>query len=247
MRFGAVLALTLALALPAGVALGVDDSDTATAIRKVLQSRYKDIQIIDVQASPIAGLYEVYTGDTIAYSNATGDYLIVGSILDTRSRRDLTATRLDERNAIDFDSLPVAQAIKVVKGNGSRKVAVFSDPDCPFCQRLEKTFADITDVTIYTYLYPIDSLHPDASNKARAIWCANKREEVWTRWMTEKKAAPAAPASCKDDPIAELQALGEKLRVNSTPTLVFSSGRRVSGALDARRLEVALNEGRLKK
>jgi thiol:disulfide interchange protein DsbC len=242
------LAAAVALALPV-LALGVVTPAAAAdvpkavsdALKKNIEARFPDAKVEAVNPSPIPGLYEVFLGDTIVYSDGNGDYLILGSMMDAKTRSNVTSERMNALNSIPFDQLPLAKAIKVVKGNGKRSVAVFSDPDCPFCHQLEDTLAKMTDVTIYTFLYPIASLHPDAPNKARAIWCAQDRNTVWTQWMTEKKAIPAVAASCKNDPVKELQALGDKLHVNSTPTLFFPSGKRVSGALPQKQLEAALD------
>jgi thiol:disulfide interchange protein DsbC len=211
-------------------------------IREALKTRFKDIEIIDVKPSPVPGIYEVFTGDSIAYSNATGDYVFVGSLMDTRTRTNLTNERVNERNAVAFETLPLGQAIKVVKGNGKRRMVVFSDPDCPYCKQLERTLAGVNDVTVYNLLYPITSLHPDAEKKAHAIWCAKDRVSSWTSWMREQQAPKTVSAPCKDDPVSSLQDLGHKLRVSSTPTMLFPSGKRVSGALAADELEPLLNE-----
>jgi thiol:disulfide interchange protein DsbC len=212
-----------------------------TTIRETLAARYPSVPVVDVRPGPMPGLYEVFTGDQIAYSDATGDHLFVGTLVETKSQRDLSAEKLDERLAIDFAALPFDRAIKTVKGDGSRKLAVFSDPDCPYCQQLEHELASITNVTIYTFLYPIAQLHPGAPAKAHAIWCSENKSQVWTDWMVEKKAPTGA--SCDNDPIEELQALGKKLRVNSTPTLYSGTGKRFGGALSAAKLEKMLNEG----
>jgi thiol:disulfide interchange protein DsbC len=233
------LAVPLAVAITAGHA--ADTPTPAATVRQTLESRFPDIAVLDVQSAPMPGLFEIFTGDGIAYSNATGDFLLLGSLMDTRTRRNLTAESLDAHNSIDFASLPVTQAIKVVKGNGQRRLAIFADPDCPYCQKLEQELASITDVTIYTYLYPLANLHPDAPAKAHAIWCAKDRSEAWTHWMLERRVAEPE-AGCSADPIKDLQALGAKLRINSTPTLFLASGKRISGMLPAAQLEQALSE-----
>jgi len=237
-RIGALLALALTRLLHA------DEKDSAAAtLKQTLQSRFLDIRIIAVKPSPVAGLFEVYTGDMISYVDGTGNFLLIGSLMDTRTRRNLTVDRVNERNAVNFDTLPLAQSIKVVKGNGKRRMAVFSDPDCPYCQQLEKQLASVSDVTIYTFLFPIASLHPEATNKAHAIWCAKDRGTTWTQWMQNHQALPPAPAKpCKDDPIETLHTLGDKLFISSTPTLFFANGKRVSGAIAAAQIEQRLNE-----
>jgi thiol:disulfide interchange protein DsbC len=210
-------------------------------LKQTLQGRFPDIKILDVRPSPVPGLFEVLTEDTLAYSTPNGDYLFVGSLMDTRSRQNLTKESMDARNAVDFGTLPVAQAIKVVKGNGQRQLAVFADPDCPYCKKLEEELASVTNVTVYTYLYPLDDLHPGAREKSHAIWCAKDRSQAWTQWMTEQKSVPPL-ASCKEDPVDELRSLGAKLRINSTPTLFLASGKRVSGLVPAAELEKMLNQ-----
>jgi thiol:disulfide interchange protein DsbC len=184
------------------------------------------------------GVYEVFLGDQIVYTDASADYLLMGPLVDTQTRKNLTEARLSQHGRINFHSLPFDRAIKVVKGNGSRQFAVFSDPDCPYCQQLEKTLLSVNDVTMYVFLYPIAALHPQSPAKARSIWCAKDRSQAWSQWMHQQKLPQGA--SCKDDPVEELQQLGDKLRVNSTPTLFFANGERVAGAVPAAELEKLL-------
>src|SRR6185312_12195376 len=217
------------------------DKDPTAVIKETLKNRFKDVDIVDVKPSPVPGIYEVFTGDMIAYSDATGNYVFLGSLMDTRTRANLTQDRVNERNAVAFDTLPLDQAIKVVKGNGKRRMVVFSDPDCPFCKQLERTLAGVNDTTVYVLLFPITSLHPDAANKAHAIWCSKDRVTTWLSWMRDAQAPKAVSQPCKDDPVQSLQALGRKLYINSTPTLMFPNGRRISGALPAEQLEPLLN------
>lgn len=212
-------------------------SDVDAAIRKVFATTYPSVKIVDVRPGPVEGLYEVFTGDNIVYANATGSLLFVGPLVDTATKSNLTNQRIDERNAIDFSTLPFDKAIKTVKGDGRHMLAVFSDPDCPFCKQLEQSIHTFDNVTIYTFLYPITSLHPDAANKARNLWCSADRAQAWQQWMIDGKAAPAVTESCKADPIEELRALGQKLRVGSTPTLFFANGQRVAGTLTAEQLK----------
>ena len=128
-------------------------------------------------------------GDQIVYADATGKYVLVGSMLDTENKENLTNASMNDRGRIDFKTLPVKQAIKVVKGNGSRVFAVFSDPDCPYCQQLEKSLLSVNDYTMYVYLFPIATLHPQAPVKAHAIWCAPDRAQAWRDWMQDEEAA----------------------------------------------------------
>lgn len=213
--------------------------EIAATIKKTLDSRFPGTAVSDVQVSPLPGLYEVYVGGKIYYADATGDHVIVGgSIIDTRTKTDLTDARLQEMGTIDFKSLPFDKAIKVVHGNGSRQLAAFEDPDCPFCQKLEQELATIKDTTVYVFLFPIDTLHPQASKHAHEIWCAPDRATAWTGWLTQRKALPEA--TCQKDPIGELTKLGDKLNIDGTPTMFLANGHRVGGAIPTDQLEKLL-------
>ena len=143
-------------------------------------------------------------------------------------------------NRIDFAALPLDKAIKEVRGNGKRQVAVFSDPDCPYCKRLEVEFAQMTDITIYNFMMPIPSLHPRAQNKAEQIWCQPDRTAAWTAWMREGKNPP--PVAACANPVAETMALGQQHGFNGTPTMVMPNGKVISGYLRQPELTQALDE-----
>lgn len=220
---------------------GAEVKNTPTdAIRNALRTRFPDMPVVSVQPAPVAGLYEVYTGNELVYTDAGAEHLIIGPLWETASKRNLTAERIGELTAIDFSTLPLDRAIRTVKGNGSRKLAVFSDPDCPFCKKLEQELASVTDVTIYTFLYPIAALHPAAASKARAIWCSENRPVAWKQWMIDGQLPEER--ECKDAAsIDENVKLGEQLGINGTPTLFGADGRRVSGTLSAEALEGMLS------
>jgi len=230
-----------AAVLAASFALLASPAAANDALRKSLQSRFPDLGIEQVNKSPIPGLWEVYADGQIFYADDKGDHVLLnGMLVDTRTRTNLTDERLSKLRNIDFAGLPVELAIKEVKGNGKRKLVVFSDADCPFCKRLEKSLLEVTDVTAYTFLYPIDKLHPQANERSRRVWCSADRLRAWKDWMLEGKN-PTAAADC-DNPVAKVAALGEKYRVNGTPTLVFANGRTVPGALGAKDIERYLIE-----
>jgi thiol:disulfide interchange protein DsbC len=207
-------------------------------IHKAVESRFKGTHVLDVRSSAIAGVYEVFVGDRIVYSDATGDYLILGDLVDTRTHVNLTHAAMEQLSAIDFKSLPFDKAIKIVKGNGSRQLAVFEDPDCPYCQRLEGELKSVTNLTEYVFLFPIDELHSKASIHAHAIWCASDRAKAWTDYLLTRKLPPET--KCTGDPVPELGKLGEKRNINGTPTAYTMDGKRIDGAVSAGDLEKAL-------
>jgi thiol:disulfide interchange protein DsbC len=221
-------------------------SDEA-AIRKALQAAYPKVKAESITKTPFPGLYEVFIDGQIIYTDENFTWFITeGRLVDPKTRRELTSARFEELTRVDFEALPLDQAIKVVRGNGSRKVVVFSDPDCPFCKKLEqKELMPITDVTIYTFLYPLEGLHPDAANKAKVIWCAPDRVKAWQDWILNGQLVKGG-TSC-DTPLDKVAALGRKLGINSTPTLIFSNGKRMMGAYPTKDIEAALAEAAGKK
>jgi thiol:disulfide interchange protein DsbC len=210
------------------------------SLKKKMEAAYPKFTVDSVVKTPYAGLYEVFMGGQIIYTDENLTFLIAeGHLVDPKTKKDITGERLEELTKIDFNSLPLNKAIKVVKGNGSRKLAVFSDVDCPFCKRLEQNeLSQITDVTIYTFLYPLEQLHPNAAAKSKLIWCANDRVKAWNNWILNNQL-PKTAGNCKV-PLEEVGALARKIGVASTPTLIFADGKRMMGAQPYEAIEAAM-------
>jgi thiol:disulfide interchange protein DsbC len=209
---------TPALEIPAGL---------AGTIRTNLKARVPKLNVLAIHGTPLPGLYEVLSPDGVTYTDVSAEYVVMGQLLETRTQRNLTQEHWTSFNQVDFASLPFELAIKSTRGNGKRQIAVFADPKCPFCQELEGQLAGMDDVTIYTFLYPLEEVHPGATVQAHQIWCAADREAAWNNWM-RKQEAPAS-SECADDPLKQLAALGEKLHIQTTPTIIFRSGLRAPG------------------
>lgn len=208
------------------------------AIRKSLSERLSSLPRIDeVNKAPVAGLFEVRIGNELFYTDAEGAYLIRGEILDLKNKRNLTEERIAKLTAIDFDSLPLKDAVVWKAGNGKRRIAVFSDPNCGYCKRFEKELTGMKDVTVYTFLIPI--LGGDSPEKAKAIWCAKDATAAYRNWMLEGTAPPRLLGECAT-PIERNIELSRKHRVTGTPAIVFEDGVRVPGMLTADQLEKQL-------
>ena len=208
------------------------------AIRKNIAERLPDFPKIDeISKSPIPGLYELRVGTDILYSDEQGNHLIEGSIIDTRTRANLTKAREDKLNAIDFASLPLKDAIVWKQGSGARKIAVFADPNCGYCKKFERELQQVKDVTVYTFLIPI--LGGDSPEKSTKLWSSKDRTRAWLDWMLDGKAPPLSMGQC-ETPVARNLALARKHKINGTPAIIFEDGSRVPGALGAEQLEKQL-------
>jgi len=236
-------ALGAALCLAACAAPAFADE---AAIRKNIAERLPDFPKIDeVTKAPMAGLYEVRVGTDVLYTDEQGNYLIEGSLIDTKTRSNLTEARVAKLTAIDFSKLPLKDAIVWKQGTGARKLVVFADPNCGYCKKFERDLQQVKDVTVYTFLYPI--LGGDSPDKSRNIWCAKDSIKVWRDWMIEGTTIPASTAaSCDTSALQRNVALGRKYRISGTPGLVFEDGTHKPGAIPPAQVEQLLAASRTK-
>lgn len=216
---------------------GLVSAQTAqeSAVKKLVEPKLgQGVKVDSVIKTPYGGLYEVRVGSDILYTDEKAQYLFVGNVLDAKSGMNYTKARTDELSKIKFSDLPLESALKMVKGDGKRVIAVFEDPNCGYCKRFRKTLAGMDNITVYTFLYNI--LSEDSTVKSKNVWCSADRNKAWDEWMLNGKAPSAAPANCAT-PNEKILALGQKLRVNGTPAIFFTDGSRVPGAIDAKGLE----------
>lgn len=209
-------------------------------IRKNIAERLPDFPKIDeVSKTAIPGIYELRIGTEVLYSDERGEHVIQGELIETKTRSNLTAARIEKLTAIDFASLPLKDAIVWKQGSGARKLVVFADPNCGYCKKFEKEMQGVKDVTVYTFLYPI--LGGDSPDKSRNIWCAKDNSVAWRDWMINGTPAPRAMGGkCDLAALDRNVALGKKYRVNGTPALVFEDGKRVPGAMAPEQVEKQL-------
>ena len=237
MKFLTASAIALALAF---ASLG-SFAQEAT-IRKNLTERLPKLPPIDeISKTPMEGLYEVRVNQSeIFYTDAQGNFLIQGNLIDVRAQEDLTEKRQAKLTEIDFKDLPLKDAFTIVRGDGKRKIAVFEDPNCGYCKRFERDLTKVDNVTVHVFLYPI--LSKDSADKSRNIWCAKDKGKAFLDWMV--KDVTPAPANCDTAAIARNFEFGKKNRITGTPTLIFANGARVPGAIGADRVEKMLAEAK---
>ena len=228
--------LALAAMLVCGTALAQE-----AVIRKNLAERLPTLPKIDeIRATPIAGVFEVRFGGTeIIYTDATGDHVFAGAaLIETKTRTDLTEARINKLLEIDFDKLPIKDAVVFKQGTGTRKMAVFVDPNCGYCKRFERDIAGMKDITIYTFLVPI--LGADSATKSRDIWCAKDAPRAWRAWMLDNVVPPKTAAACDSAAIERNLEFSKKNRINGTPVTLLEDGSRKVGAVPVDALEKLL-------
>ena len=212
------------------------------AIRKNLAERLPTLPKIDeVTRTPMNGLFEIRVNDSdIFYTDAEGNFLIQGNLIDTRSKRNLTEERTEKLNAVAFDSLPLKDAFTIVRGNGKRKMAVFEDPNCGYCKRFERDLQQVNNVTVHMFLYPV--LGADSVDKTKNIWCAKDKAKTWLDVMV--RDMPLPKATCDTTAIDRNMDFGRKHKITGTPTLFFADGSRVPGAINTAQIEKFLTEAK---
>ena len=233
------------LLLIAALALSAAALADEASLRRTLEPKL-GVQIEGIEEGPVPGLYEVRyrsaQGVQVLYVDATGTYVIQGNVFDLRSKRDLTEERLRKLNAIKFESLPLDLAVKIQRGDGKRVIAMFSDPYCPACRQFERVLAQVDNVTIYVFMYPV--IRPENTDHSRMVWCSADRAKAWLELAAAPKPkVPNATKSC-GDPVDKVLKLGRSLAVNSTPTLILPNGERVAGGLAPDDLKDLLDQRR---
>lgn len=217
-------ALSIVFLMVVNAAYAATEQDLLSLLKK----KYPNTTFDLVVPSPVQGIYEVTMGRNVAYTTLDGKYMFFG-LMDAEAGKDLTAVRKAELNKISFSLLPLSNAIKDVRGNGKNVFAVFSDPDCSYCRRLENELMQLKDVTIYTFPFPL-AIHKGAEQKAVNVWCSKDQARNWNIALTQGKIPPSADCP---NPIAQNIALAKKLGINGTPTMISSDGRILQGALSA--------------
>jgi len=207
------------------------------AIRKNLSERLPQMGKIDeITKTPMPGLFEVRVGTDLYYTDAEGNFLLHGQMIDTKRQLNLTEERQEKLLAIDFATLPLKDAFTIVRGNGKRRIALFEDPNCGYCKRFERDLQKVDNVTIYMFLYPI--LGADSTEKSRNLWCAKDKAKAWQDWMVRDALPPSA--ACDATALARNIEFGRKHKITGTPTMVFTDGTRVPGAIPAQQVEKLL-------
>lgn len=228
--FAAIAAVTLATFVTAHAG--------EAEIRKNLAASIPQFaQIEEVTKSAMPGIYEVRLGGAqLFYTDADGNYLIQGSLLDVKARKNLTEERIEKLSAVDFSKLPIKDAFKIVRGNGKRQLAVFEDPNCGYCKQFERDLATVDNITVYLFLYPV--LGPDSVVKARNIWCGKDKGKIWSDWMA--RGVLPETKECDTAAVERNRSFGQKYNITGTPTLIFADGTRTPGAIPAAQVEKQL-------
>lgn len=214
------------------------DSKLLDVIKNKFTKRFPGIDADKVLQSPMPSLFEVQIGTDVVYVDENVDFLIQGSMIDAKTRLDLTQQSIQKLSAVPFEKLPLDLAFKQVRGDGSRKIAIFEDPNCGYCKQLQKSLVDAENVTIYSFLYPI--LSEDSVVKTRNVLCSKEPSKAWYGWMVDGVVPPEN--QCEDHNIQELMDLGRKLSVRGTPAIFFEDGFRASGALPLAQIHEKLNQ-----
>jgi len=232
-RFTAALALAASFAFPAL-------AQQEERVKAELKKRIPEAPVDSVRKINFGGLYEVVAGGEIYYTDEGANFLVVGNIVDLKTKQNITEARMRQVNAIKWSELPLDQAVKITRGNGSRKIAIFEDPNCGYCKRFERDLLGVTDITVYVFLYPI--LAADSVEKSKAVWCNVDKGKAWLDHMT-KDVQISGDTKCVT-PIDKNLALGRAKHVAGTPTIIFENGERVPGAMTLADFEKKLAESK---
>lgn len=207
------------------------------------KSRYPKTRVDSFALTPFKGLFEAAVGKEVIYFDKTARFILSGRLLDMDLGKDLTEARLKDLRRVSFKDLPLEKAVKTVNGSGKRKLVVFTDVDCPFSRRLAKTLFHLKDTTVYTFLFPLESLHPEARGKSDAVWCSPNPQEALDKALKGENLSKDSLKDTCSSPVADILALAKRLGIAGTPTLINEAGDRTSGALPLDKLEAFVDDG----
>lgn len=227
------------LGLVAAMAVVSAQADVST-LQANLKKNYPATKVTSVDVTPIKGIYEVVLGKNLAYTDVTGDYFLFGDIIRMKDQSNLSSQKRDELKKIDFNSLPFKDAITYKRGDGSRKLAVFSDPQCPFCKRLETELMKLDNVTIYVFTNPLVGLHPEARNLSKKIWCSKDKQKAWRDYLISS-IEPTSDGLCVNPVDSNVQ-LSRELGFDGTPMTILEDGTVVAGAVSVGELDYKLDK-----
>ena len=203
-------------------------------VRSELQKKIgANTKIKSVSPSPIPGIYEVLVGNDVFYADASSKYLIQGEIIEIATGKNITEQKQADLNRIKWSELNPSNALKAVRDNGSRQLAIFSDPNCGYCKRLEKSLQQLDNVIIYTYLIPI--LSPDSAQKSKQIWCSADPQKAYIDWMING-VAPSGKGDCST-PLNKNMSFAKTYGITGAPTIFFADGSRFQGAMQITDIE----------
>lgn len=206
------------------------------SVKAELAKKYPEVKPERITKTTYGNLFEVFAGGEIIYTDEKVTFLLLGTLVDAQTRTNVSEARLQKLNVINFNDLPFEHAIKLVRGNGSRRMAIFADPNCGYCKRFEQDVNSTDNITAYIFTYPI--LAQDSIDKSKSIWCSTDRLKAWQDQMLREKA-PTAKGTC-ETPVDKVLALGRKLNITGTPTTFFEDGERISGAMAKDKIEAKL-------
>ncbi|HAD68641.1 DsbC family protein [Acinetobacter radioresistens] len=207
------------------------------SVQNNLKQHYPNLKFEQIQSTEMNGIYSAVLDGQVVYVGEEANHILVGSMIRLKDQQNLTKDLVLKQNSIDWKQLPLQDAIKTVRGSGKRQLAVFSDPNCPYCKKLETELAKLNNVTIYTFIYPIK---PQSVKPAKQVWCSDSRTVAWQNLLV-KGIQPTANTSCTN-PIERNLSLGKSLGLQGTPAIIFSNGFKLMGAYPAEQIEQAWQE-----
>ncbi|NNH39781.1 DsbC family protein [Acinetobacter terrae] len=221
---------TLAFALVSFISsLSLANVDT---VKNNLIKQHPKLNIENIQTTDMKGIYSGSMDGQVVYVGEDAQHILVGSMYRLSDQKNLTKDLVLKQNSIDWKKLPLQDAVKSVRGNGKRQIAIFSDPNCPYCKQLETELSKLNDVTIYTFIYPIKNQSIAVSKQ---VFCEKAPALAWSN-LISKGIQPSSKKTCAN-PIERNLSLGKSLGLNGTPAIIFSNGFKVMGSHPAQEIE----------
>lgn len=206
--------------------------------------------VTSVKHSPAKGLFELLVEREGQQGIILMDYgkkhLIQGMVVDIEKLQPVSAHQLNipqpkVQSSVDVSTIPVKNAVTMGNPKGSKKLYVFTDPDCPYCRKghleLKKLAKIAPDVAIHIMLFPLP-MHPAAYDKSRAV-LESKSLDLLDKAFDGKDVPKPAKENSKKT-IDEIIAFGNANGISGTPTMILPDGTIMVGMRDAEAMKKML-------
>ncbi len=221
-------ALALVTPLASAAELGAQD------VKAMIGKTFPGVQVDTVQDAPMPGFYEVVVGTRVVYVSDDGKYVLLGDLIDTEKRENLSELRRAELTSVKLAEVSPERMIVIAPDQPQRFITVFTDVDCPYCSRFHRDVPALNDagVAVHYLLFPRTGVGSKSFERAVGVWCA---DDPVAMMGIAKAGGEVAPKEC-DNPVRDHLALGRAVGVQGTPAIFLDDGTMIPGYLPPDRL-----------
>jgi thiol:disulfide interchange protein DsbC len=225
-----LIAGTSALAQDAPVEPATDLLPAAAAdAQRQLRQTFTNLTFEDFGPAPVKGpIYQAIAGGRVIYFAPESGHLLFAAVYD-KNGINVTAMAQDASARKRLGAIDPADAL-VIGPAGAPQVIEFTDPDCPYCQALERFWIAkaAEGKVVQRLIYFVSGIHPEAAAKAEHILCSPNKVAAFKAVYAGARPPVLLKCAAGQDKVTKDALTVRKMGVSGTPTL-FVDGKLISG------------------